>query len=83
MSAKAGFIEDADELHLATKPMYAAVIRAWAASDDVKTEFASSAPGGRQRLQDIVDVVEYVFRAENARYAKLHAKWEKQKPLKP
>ena len=48
---KAGFIEDADELHLALKPMFAALIRTWSEDERVRTEFAKYAPGGRGRLE--------------------------------
>ncbi|GAF89619.1 unnamed protein product, partial [marine sediment metagenome] len=36
---KAGFIEDAEELHLATKPLFASVIRVWACQENVKQAF--------------------------------------------
>jgi hypothetical protein len=78
VSAKAGFIEDADELHLAPKSMYAAIIRVWAAEEAVKKEFETYAPGGRVRLEDIVQAVNLTFTADEARYAGLHRRLEKQ-----
>ncbi len=51
---KAGFIEDAEELHLATKPLIASVLRAWGSDEDVKQKFAASAPGGARRFDALM-----------------------------
>jgi len=53
-SWQAGFIEDADELHLALKPMYAALIRVWSKDENVRKEFVEYAPGGKQRLDSLL-----------------------------
>lgn len=53
-SWKAGFIEDADELHLAPKPMFATLIKNWAADAAVKAAFVSYAPGGQPGLDGIL-----------------------------
>jgi hypothetical protein len=50
---QAGFIEDADDLHLASKPMFASVIRALLERDQVRQAFTMYAPGGKRRLSDI------------------------------
>lgn len=48
---KAGFVEDAQVLHLVTKPIFASVITAWA--DDVRDEFIRNC-GGPERFERIV-----------------------------
>ncbi len=47
---KAGFLEDAEELHLATKPVFASVIKAWAEDKAVKEKFEQYTPGGKKRF---------------------------------
>lgn len=47
---QAGFIEDAEELHLATKPMYASVIFSMLEKPGVREWFIKAAPGGEKRL---------------------------------
>jgi hypothetical protein len=55
---KAGFIEDADELHLALKPMFATLINHWAQEEEVKAAIVNYAPGGETRLKNIMTDVE-------------------------
>jgi hypothetical protein len=50
---KAGFIEDADDLHLAGKPMFASTIRAWS-SEPVRHEFADHTNDGEGRWKSIM-----------------------------
>lgn len=47
---QAGFIEDAEDLHLAGKPMFASVIRSMLTKPEVRTYFIAHAPGGAERL---------------------------------
>lgn len=47
---QAGFIEDAEDLHLAGKPMFASVIRSMLAKSEVRSSFITHAPGGAERL---------------------------------
>lgn len=47
---QAGFIEDAEELHLATKPMFASVIVSMLEKPGVREWFIKAAPGGVKRL---------------------------------
>lgn len=57
----AAFIEDADDLHLATKPMFASVIRHLLKEErwrDVVRSFERSSPGGKERLRRIRSRVE-------------------------
>ena len=47
---QAGFIEDAEDLHLAGKPMFASVIRSMLTKQQVREHFIAHAPGGAERL---------------------------------
>lgn len=61
---KAGFLEDAEELHLATKPLFASVIREWGKEKGVKDKYADYAPGGEQRFLALMERVEAVWQRE-------------------
>ena len=52
---KAGFMEDAQELHLARKPLFASVIRAWSDDDAVRSAFVKHAAGGEKGYSELVD----------------------------
>jgi hypothetical protein len=54
-SWKAGFIEDAEELHLAAKPMFLVAIRNWAAEPLVAQKYALNTVGGAARLNALLD----------------------------
>jgi hypothetical protein len=62
---QAGFIEDAEELHLATKPMFANVIVSMLEKPGVRKWFIEAAPGGVKRL----DLLEASVRLAIAREA--------------
>lgn len=47
---QAGFVEDAEDLHLAGKPMFASIIHSMLTKDEVKQNFSQYAPGGAERL---------------------------------
>src|SRR5690606_21750544 len=47
---QAAFIEDAEDLHLATKPMFSSVIRSMLAKPETRAYFVAHAPGGELRL---------------------------------
>jgi hypothetical protein len=51
---KAGFIEDADELHLVRKHMFAFVVKTWGSDKKVATIFEKYTPGGRKRFDRIM-----------------------------
>lgn len=51
---KAGFIEDAAELHLAYKPLFASVIVAWSKDDEVEKAFIDNTTGNKERFDFIV-----------------------------
>lgn len=47
---QAGFIEDAEDLHLAGKPMFASVIRSMLSKPETRAYFITHSPGGTERL---------------------------------
>jgi hypothetical protein len=47
----AGFIEDAEDLHLATKPMFAPAIRNWLLDEYVCAWYEKHTAGGKDRLE--------------------------------
>jgi hypothetical protein len=49
----ASFIEDAEDLHLATKRAFAPAIRAWLDVPKVAEAFDSAAPGAKDRRQHL------------------------------
>jgi hypothetical protein len=51
---KAGFAKDAEDLHLATKKMFAPVISTWLASADVRTEFLKYTAGDEHRYENLL-----------------------------
>lgn len=55
---KAAFIEDADELHLSLKPMFAIIIRAWACEQGVRTAFEEAVPDGQRRINDMLSEIQ-------------------------
>lgn len=58
---KAGFIEDADELHLATKKIFMSVIHHWIDEDDVKVEFIKNTPCGRSHYENLKSRVDGAY----------------------
>jgi hypothetical protein len=51
---KAGFIEDAIDLHLARKHMFAVIINSWAADTKVRKAFMQSIPNGKSTLRSLL-----------------------------
>jgi hypothetical protein len=51
---KAGFIEDAEGLHLATKPVFASVIGHWAQEPEIAKAYANTGNGGADRLAALI-----------------------------
>lgn len=60
---KAGFIEDAEELHLAGKTLFASVLREWGRDANVKKPFVAYAHGGEERFDALMKRVEAVWKA--------------------
>ncbi len=67
---KAGFAEDAQELHLATKKIFAPVIRTWLADEKVKEAFINYTTGGEVRYRNLMKSVLWAVRADDERGAK-------------
>lgn len=47
---QAAFIEDAEDLHLAYKPMFASIIQGMLKDDSIRECFEAHSPGGKNRL---------------------------------
>jgi hypothetical protein len=58
---QAGFIEDAEVLHLALKPMFASVIRVLLKKEEVRATYIAHTPGGAQRLQQLEERIDFVL----------------------
>lgn len=48
---KAGFLHDAFDLHLASKPLFVSVVRRWAKDEAVREHFIRTTPHGEERLR--------------------------------
>jgi len=57
---KAGFIEDAYELHLVGKPLFASIILAWGGMSEVKESYIASALGGEEQFNTIMEIASKV-----------------------
>jgi hypothetical protein len=57
---QAGFIEDAEDLHLATKPMYATVLANMIADDETRKSYEKTVAGGVARLNSLEEDVKRV-----------------------
>lgn len=67
---EAGFIEDADTLHLATKPIFAKLIQTLIDDEvGVREAFIDATPGGEKRLERIKRQVDRVVSQEEAHYS--------------
>ncbi len=66
---KAGFIEDADYLHLAAKPSFASTILLWGSEPLVRRAFTSDCSGGEQRLSALIEVANRVHKKEDSRWS--------------
>ncbi len=53
---KAAFLEDAEDLHLALKPSFAWVIKAWCEREDVRTAYVGEVPSREKRLKRLETV---------------------------
>jgi len=54
---KAGFIEDAENLHLATKESVAPIIYQWFNDDAVATAYKETVPGGIERYRRLLNTI--------------------------
>ena len=60
-SWKAGFLEDAEDLHLATNRVFASVLRAWGTNYDVRVQYIANTPGGQKRFDALMERVRSAY----------------------
>ena len=68
---KAGFIEDAEAVHLATKPMYAAVIASMLRNERVRKAYVASTVAGEAGLKKLESRITEVLGVETVNKIKL------------
>lgn len=73
---KAGFLEDAEELHLATKSLFASVLKRWGDDPQVKKSFVDNTPGGEDRFNALMQDVKNA----NERHHAAMVRWSKVRP---
>lgn len=78
---KAAFIEDAENVHLALKPLYAALIKDMLTDSEVRKAFIDNAVGGAERLEGLEKAVSWAVAREEALWQKRAAKRNKRKSL--
>lgn len=66
---KAGFIEDAEYLHLANKANFASIIYEWCKDEEVKSKYIEYTPGGEKRFASLQNKI-------NKRHKVISKKWE-------
>lgn len=65
---KAGFLEDADTLHLVTKPLFVSTAKMWGAEPTVQQWFSAHAVGGASRLSGLMTDVVSAYSEQQARW---------------
>lgn len=65
---KAGFLEDADNLHLACKGTFVTTIKIWGEKEEVKKEFIEYCPGGEKRYNRLMGRVNESMRVVAKKY---------------
>jgi hypothetical protein len=66
---KAGFIEDAEYLHLAHKENFATIIHVWGKDNGVKRKYIEYTPGGQKRYDNLMKSFSVVYAKICARYS--------------
>jgi hypothetical protein len=64
---KAGFLEDAEALHLATKSLFASDIKDWGIDPQVRQAIARTPPGGQASLDRLLVNITAVVQREDAK----------------
>jgi hypothetical protein len=67
---KAGYLEDAENLHLAAKNNLAPVLHAWVKDPSVVNAYIENTPGGASRLQELKCLASHAFKEEEAKWKK-------------
>ena len=65
---KAGFIEDAENLHLAYKSSFVTIIKVWGENNLVKESYLKHAPGGTKRYKKLMANIEFSEKLVASRY---------------
>jgi hypothetical protein len=66
---KAGYLEDAENLHLAAKNNLAPVLHAWIKVDAVKKAYIANTPGGEKRFNHLADLARKAYEVEEKKWA--------------
>lgn len=69
-SWKAGFIEDAEDLHLATKGSIASVVHHWGITSEVINQYKATVPGKEARLTALLVCVDKAYSKQEEKYQK-------------
>jgi hypothetical protein len=64
---KAGFIEDAETLHLATKPMFASVVQGMLQNNEIRAAYVAHTIGGEARLTELERQINTALQQESTR----------------
>jgi len=75
---KAGFIEDASELHLATKSVFVSILRAWGETEEVKRQFIANTPGGEHRFNALMERVRAAYKRHEDKFVSPSQRKEEQ-----
>lgn len=67
---KAGFLEDAEELHLATKGVFVSVLKIWGDDDAVRKCFIKNTPGGEKRFDALMGDVKNAYERHERRFSR-------------
>lgn len=67
---KAGFLEDAEVLHLATHRVFSSVLKVWGNEKLVEAAYCKNTPGGKVRFDLLMRDVEKIDDATAAKYTK-------------
>lgn len=68
---KAGYLEDAENLHLAAKNNLAPVLHAWTKDAAVESEYIKSTPGGKKRFDKLSSLAKRAYDEETAKWTSL------------
>tara|TARA_R110002072_G_scaffold152261_1_gene301884 strand:- start:1029 stop:1493 length:465 start_codon:yes stop_codon:yes gene_type:complete len=63
---KAGFLEDADFLHLSCKKNFASIINEWGKNPEVKAAYVAHSPGGQEGFDDLMKKVKKVLEVKRS-----------------
>lgn len=76
---KAAYVEDAEDLHLVTRPMYAHLVADMLRDADVRRMYLSSALGGRVRLSALRGKIFPIIGRERRRLVKKYGEQKRRR----